>query len=186
MSWQSIVHATSDLPLADREEFTRLDGRGAYSYWGTAGKPRAQVQYMRGRTYPIKRPGETSQMKSGATRASGARERSRVTGSGRPKPGWGTSRTSSWMKGGWEIRYVVVDTRDWLPGKKVLVTPYWISAVSWPQKAVYVDLTQDEVERPRVDSRCIVWSLVRVKEAERRAQHPVAQALYGSRSRFVW
>ncbi len=47
---------------------------------------------------------------------------------------------------GWEIRYVVVDTRDWLPGKKVLVSPRWISAVSWSQKEVYVDLTHDEIK----------------------------------------
>ena len=34
--------------------------------------------------------------------------------------------------------------REW--SKKVLVSTCWISAVSWPQKAVYVNLTQDEVK----------------------------------------
>lgn len=31
----------------------------------------------------------------------------------------------------WAIRYMVVDTRNWWPGKKVLVSPQWIKAVSW-------------------------------------------------------
>ncbi len=46
----------------------------------------------------------------------------------------------------WAIRYVVVDTRNWLPGRKVLVSPRWISHLSWPQKEVYVDLTRDETK----------------------------------------
>lgn len=46
----------------------------------------------------------------------------------------------------WAIRYVVVDTRNWLPGRKVLVSPHWISAVSWLEREVYVDLTQDEIK----------------------------------------
>jgi hypothetical protein len=29
----------------------------------------------------------------------------------------------------WEIRYMVVDTRNWLPGKKVLIAPRWIDRV---------------------------------------------------------
>ena len=28
----------------------------------------------------------------------------------------------------WEIRYMVVDARNWLPGKKVLIAPRWIRA----------------------------------------------------------
>ena len=31
----------------------------------------------------------------------------------------------------WEIRYMVVDTKNWWPGKKVLVAPEWIERVSW-------------------------------------------------------
>jgi hypothetical protein len=46
----------------------------------------------------------------------------------------------------WTIRYIVVDTRNWLPGKKVLVSPEWISSVSWSDRRVYVDLSRDAVE----------------------------------------
>lgn len=40
----------------------------------------------------------------------------------------------------WTIRYIVVDTRNWWPGKKVLVSPEWISSVSWNDSRVHVDL----------------------------------------------
>jgi hypothetical protein len=43
----------------------------------------------------------------------------------------------------WAIRYMVVDTRNWWPGKKVLVSPDWIRTVSWEDSRVYVDLTRE-------------------------------------------
>jgi hypothetical protein len=46
----------------------------------------------------------------------------------------------------WDIQYVVVDTRNWLPGKKVLVAPKWVEAISWPTSKVHVDLPQETVE----------------------------------------
>ena len=33
----------------------------------------------------------------------------------------------------WAIRYLVVDTRNWWPGKKVVLSPEWIKTVSWPE-----------------------------------------------------
>ncbi len=47
----------------------------------------------------------------------------------------------------WTVRYIVVDTRNWLPGKKVLVPPAWIESADWLQKTVTVDLTKGQVER---------------------------------------
>lgn len=46
----------------------------------------------------------------------------------------------------WAIRYMVVDTRNWWPGKKVVVSPEWIKTVSWADSKVHVDLRQDEVK----------------------------------------
>lgn len=45
----------------------------------------------------------------------------------------------------WSIMYLVVDTRNWLPGKKVLVALSWIERISWIDESVYVDLLQDTV-----------------------------------------
>ena len=42
----------------------------------------------------------------------------------------------------WAIRYLVVDTRNWWPGKKVLISPRWIERVSWEEAKVFVNLTR--------------------------------------------
>jgi len=46
----------------------------------------------------------------------------------------------------WVIRYLVVDTRNWWPGKHVLMAPQWIERVSWDDRTVYVDLTRDTIK----------------------------------------
>jgi hypothetical protein len=46
----------------------------------------------------------------------------------------------------WAIRYMVVDTVNWLPGRKVLITPEWIENVDWVDNRVQVDLTRQEVK----------------------------------------
>ena len=50
----------------------------------------------------------------------------------------------STMKGG--SRYFEVDTRNWLPGKKVLVAPAWIDYISWANQSVVTKLTQDAIQ----------------------------------------
>lgn len=55
-------------------------------------------------------------------------------------------------KSSWSIRYLVVDTRNWLPGRKVIVSPLWIADVSWPMSRVTVDLTRESIENaPQYD-----------------------------------
>jgi hypothetical protein len=46
----------------------------------------------------------------------------------------------------WQIRYMVVDTRNWLPGRKVLVSPLWTDNVKWADREVQVDMTQEEIK----------------------------------------
>lgn len=46
----------------------------------------------------------------------------------------------------WMVRYLVVDTRNWLPGRKVLVGVNWLKEVSWPDARVHVDMTRDEIK----------------------------------------
>ena len=46
----------------------------------------------------------------------------------------------------WAIRYLEVDTHNWWPGKKVLVSPQWINRVSWPDSKVYVDLSRESLQ----------------------------------------
>ncbi|HUR58860.1 MAG TPA: PRC-barrel domain-containing protein, partial [Opitutaceae bacterium] len=46
----------------------------------------------------------------------------------------------------WEIRYLVVDTRNFLPGKKVIVAPQWIQSVGWEDAKVSVDLARETIK----------------------------------------
>jgi hypothetical protein len=46
----------------------------------------------------------------------------------------------------WAIRYIEVATRNWWPGKKVLVSPAWIERVSWTESKVYVGLTREAIK----------------------------------------
>ena len=46
----------------------------------------------------------------------------------------------------WAIRYIEVATRNWWPGKKVLVAPSWIERVSWDESRVYVALTREAIQ----------------------------------------
>jgi len=46
----------------------------------------------------------------------------------------------------WYIRYMVVDTRNWLPGKKVLVAPAWVEGVNWAENKVFVDLLRETIK----------------------------------------
>jgi hypothetical protein len=45
----------------------------------------------------------------------------------------------------WAIRYIVAETRNWWPGKKILISPSWIQDVSWEASNVYVGLSQHTI-----------------------------------------
>lgn len=46
----------------------------------------------------------------------------------------------------WAIRYLVIDTVNWWPGKKVLISPKWIERISWEQTTVFVNLTREAIK----------------------------------------
>ncbi|MGO9118267.1 MAG: PRC-barrel domain-containing protein [Desulfomonilaceae bacterium] len=56
----------------------------------------------------------------------------------------------------WAIRFLAVDTRNWLPGKKVLLSPQRIKRVEWADSSVYFDLTRESIKNsPEFDpSEC--------------------------------
>jgi sporulation protein YlmC with PRC-barrel domain len=47
----------------------------------------------------------------------------------------------------WAIRYLIVDTRDWWPGKQVLVSPQWIERVGWSESTVFINLPRQSIKR---------------------------------------
>jgi hypothetical protein len=46
----------------------------------------------------------------------------------------------------WAIRYIVVDTHNWWPGKKVLVATQWIERMSWSERKVFVNLNRETIK----------------------------------------
>ena len=47
----------------------------------------------------------------------------------------------------WAIRYLIVDTRNWWPGKKILLAPQWIDRVSWNESKVFVNLPRETIKQ---------------------------------------
>jgi hypothetical protein len=48
--------------------------------------------------------------------------------------------------GPWEIRYLVVDTRNWLPGRHVLLPPLWAESIDWNLRQIRVGLPREMIE----------------------------------------
>ncbi len=46
----------------------------------------------------------------------------------------------------WAIRYMIVDTVNWWPGKKVLIAPQWVEQVKWAESRVSVDLSREQIK----------------------------------------
>jgi len=46
----------------------------------------------------------------------------------------------------WSIRYLVVDTRRWFSGKKVLIAPIWVNRISWSQGLFFFDVDRSTIE----------------------------------------
>lgn len=53
----------------------------------------------------------------------------------------------------WKMLYMVVDTGDWLPGRKVIISPQWVENIRWAESIVEVDLSQETIKNsPEYDS----------------------------------
>lgn len=47
----------------------------------------------------------------------------------------------------WAIRYLVISTQNWWPGRKVLVSPLWIDRVSWNESKVFINLSCESIKQ---------------------------------------
>ncbi len=46
----------------------------------------------------------------------------------------------------WKVRYAILDTRNWLPGRQVCVSVYCVEWVDWARKEIGVRLTREAVK----------------------------------------
>lgn len=52
----------------------------------------------------------------------------------------------------WVVRYLVVDTSRWLPGRKVLLSPVAIDEANWLTRNLHLDLTREQIkESPSIN-----------------------------------
>lgn len=56
-----------------------------------------------------------------------------------------------------KLCYLEIDTRNWWPGKHVLLNPAWIAKIDWPRKSVFVDLCRDDIRSaPEYDPKSVI------------------------------
>ena len=55
----------------------------------------------------------------------------------------------------WSMRYLIVDTRNWLHGKRVRISTRWIRAINRGERTLTVALKREEIEHsPEYDPEC--------------------------------
>jgi len=65
----------------------------------------------------------------------------------------GTSKDVYFDDGAWVVRYLIIDTGTWLPGRKVLLSPLSIGRVDHVRHAIAVALTRLEIRNgPGIDA----------------------------------
>ena len=53
----------------------------------------------------------------------------------------------------WALSFLVVDTHNWLPGRKVLIMPGWINRIVWDESEVYINLSMESIKNsPEFDN----------------------------------
>jgi uncharacterized protein YrrD len=72
----------------------------------------------------------------------------------------------------WAIRYMVIDTRNWWPGKHVVISPQWIRRLDWSERAVYVEVSRDTVQHAPEFDPSIEFSRVHETSLYRYYQQP--------------
>ena len=46
----------------------------------------------------------------------------------------------------WAIRYLIIDTRNWWPGARVLVSPYAVVSIEWGENQIRLNVSRDQVK----------------------------------------
>lgn len=134
---------SADQPVSRQHEIELHQYYGWPSYWGAPVVPGVNAPTNVGLTAPLAVEEEQQQ---GDPNLRSARE---VTGYHiRATDGEEFGEVDDFIldDDSWIIRYAVVDTRAWLPGKKVLLAIPWIRDVDWVETKVAVDLTEAQIK----------------------------------------
>jgi len=47
---------------------------------------------------------------------------------------------------GWRIRYIMIDTNDWWPGEKVLISPFSVQEINWAERQIQLNVKRQQVK----------------------------------------
>jgi uncharacterized protein YrrD len=72
----------------------------------------------------------------------------------------------------WQIRYLVVDTRNWLPGRKVVIAPSWIDSTDWVRRRLVANLTRDAIKHSPPYDPTMQWDPAYSAELHEHYQRP--------------
>jgi uncharacterized protein YrrD len=133
----------TDKPVSRQFELDYYGYYGWAPYWGG---PFAWGHY------PVPIPAGQAEAKSGASEkvwSSHLRSTSEVTGYPIQAADGEIGHVEDFVLDDetWTIRYLIVDTRNWWPGKKVLVSPRWIERVSWSEFKVFINLPRETIKQ---------------------------------------
>jgi PRC-barrel domain len=56
---------------------------------------------------------------------------------------------------GWNIRYIKVDTRNWWPGERVLISPYSVREIDWAGRLMHISVNRQRVKDSPPYDPCI-------------------------------
>ncbi len=145
----------TDKPVSRQHEVPYYDYYGLPYYWGGAGLWGAAAYPMAGAALGAAPPREQGSAQTSAQadaeRAAGdshLRSAAEVSGYDIAASDGTVGHVEGFLfdERSWQIRYVVVDTRNWLPGRRVLIPPEWIESVDWAARQARVRLTREAVK----------------------------------------
>jgi hypothetical protein len=154
----------TERPVSREEETALTQYYNWPAYWGAPGFPEVGFALPIMPIMPVDVSGATGTDHPGLAARSGAGRESRtgaavhedrhlrsvraVTGHGIEATDGSIGHVDDFLIDdlSWEIRYLTIDTRNWWPGKKVLVAPQWINEVGWDEAKVCIDLTREAVK----------------------------------------
>jgi hypothetical protein len=136
---EQIQHSPEVDPTMSRQDETRVLGHYGYpSYWEDG-------------TEPDTAAAEPSRVKPGDEHLCGTKE---ITGYHlQASDGEIGHIDDVLIDGSWKIRYLVVDTSNWIGGKSVVISPTALHGIDWSQSKMQVDLTREAIrESPSFES----------------------------------
>lgn len=141
----------TDMPVSRRQEIAYFDYYGYPYYW--AGDPLA-MPGVGPMPVPPGTRGPTVQQTAAGPQRMGLTEGDPNLRSAKEVHGYHIEATDDSIghvgdflfdDESWALRFFVVDTRRWLPGRHVLISTDWIENVSWESRSVKVAMTREEV-----------------------------------------